>query len=219
MWKSQSSDSRLIMENPIVIVDLGLGNLGSVGNLLDRLNVPWISSEHPVVSPIYILPGVGAFDHGIGRLRSTGWADFLVSEASTKAIIGLCLGMQLLCEGSDEGTASGLHLLPGRFRRFAGDKTAERILKVPHMGWNVVSATEHCPSWLGHSMQNSRYYFVHSFYYEGPDEVAKLGETNYGIGFPSVVGRGKIYGLQFHPEKSHKFGVELMSALLKEVSK
>jgi glutamine amidotransferase len=127
--------------------------------------------------------------------------------------------MQLLCEGSDEGTASGLHLLPGRFRRFAGDKTAERILKVPHMGWNVVSATEHCPSWLGHSMQNSRYYFVHSFYYEGPDEVAKLGETNYGIGFPSVVGRGKIYGLQFHPEKSHKFGVELMSALLKEVSK
>lgn len=219
MWTNQSSDSQLFMETPIVIVDLGLGNLGSVGNLLDRLNVPWISSEYPVVSPIYILPGVGAFDHGIARLRSTGWADFLISEASTKAIIGLCLGMQLLCEGSDEGTASGLHLLPGRFRRFDGGKTSERILKVPHMGWNVVSATEHCPSWLEHSMEDSRYYFVHSFYYEGPDEVAKLGETKYGIGFTSVVGRGKIYGFQFHPEKSHKFGVELMGALLKEISK
>ena len=219
MWANQSSHSGLILESPIIIVDLGLGNLGSVGSLLDRLNVPWVSSEQPVVGTIYILPGVGAFDHGIARLRSTGWADFLISEAPTKAIIGLCLGMQLLCEGSEEGAESGLHLLPGRFRRFAGGKTAERILKVPHMGWNVVSATAHCPSWLEHSIQNSRYYFVHSFYYEGPDEVAKLGETIYGFGFTSIVGRGKIYGLQFHPEKSHKFGVELMSALLKEVSK
>lgn len=218
MSPAPSSDHVPSVAPQIVIVDLGLGNIGSVGSLLDRLGLQWISSAQPVVGPIYILPGVGSFDHGIARLRLSGWADFLTSEASTKAIVGLCLGMQLLCSGSDEGNTPGLKLLPGRFRRFAGGKSGDGVLKVPHMGWNVVSATEHCPPWLANSMEGSRYYFVHSFHYEGHDAEVEFGETEYGIRFPSVIGRGKIYGFQFHPEKSHKFGVQLMRELMKVLS-
>lgn len=219
MSMASNPDRMPSLASPIVVVDLGLGNIGSVGGLLDRLGLQWVSSAQPVASHIYILPGVGSFDHGMARLRSTGWADFLTSEASTKAIVGLCLGMQLLCEGSDEGDTPGLMLLPGRFRRFAGGKTGDGILKVPHMGWNVVSATEHCPPWLTNSMEGSRYYFVHSFHYEGHNAEVEFGETAYGIRFPSVIARGRIYGFQFHPEKSHKFGVQLMRELMKVISR
>jgi imidazole glycerol-phosphate synthase subunit HisH len=215
---AHNPDSLTNVGPQIIVVDLGLGNIGSVESMLGRLGLQWTSSAQPKIGGVYILPGVGSFDQGMARLKSTGWADLLTLEASTKAIIGLCLGMQLLCDGSEEGTSPGLMLLPGRFRRFVGGKAADVILKVPHMGWNIVNATEHCPPWLANAMEGSRYYFVHSFHYEGHGSEVEFGETDYGVRFPSVVSRGKLYGLQFHPEKSHKFGLQLMSELLKVVS-
>lgn len=201
------------MSGDIIVVDLGLGNVMSVCNMLDRIGRSWTRSVSPVNdAPFYFLPGVGSFDAGMERLTESGWADCLIGLKENSTIVGLCLGMQLLSEGSEEGVKRGLGLLPGRFKKF--DAAGEQ-LKVPHMGWNSVSATEHSPDWVKRSVGDARYYFVHSYFYP-PLEKYSWGTTAYGRNFASIAGKRNVIGLQFHPEKSHKFGSELVAALLED---
>lgn len=194
----------------IGIVSVGLGNVGSIRNMLKKIGYKstlLVEPDSMVKYDIYILPGVGAFDEGIKRLKQSGWFDFLKSVAYDKSIkiIGICLGMQLLCSGSEEGTLSGLNLIPGRFKKFKSD-----ILKIPHMGWNTVDFT--IPDFT--VLENSRYYFVHSYKYMHENENYVLGRTKYGEQFVSAIYNDNIWGFQFHPEKSHKFGMQLLRDLI-----
>jgi glutamine amidotransferase len=203
----------------VTVIDLGIGNIKSVANMLDRIGVESKIAEKPSEmkdnSPV-VLPGVGSFDEGANRLRRSGWDSWLKEAAEAKQkILGLCLGMQLLCEGSDEGELGGLALLPGRFVRFPSQNELGDSLKIPHMGWNSVEFDSRTSPWVRALDVNSRFYFVHSYHYlaeEGSQIVS--GWTNYGGAFASVLQKDNIIGIQFHPEKSHRFGMELLKAVV-----
>jgi glutamine amidotransferase len=197
------------------VVNYHAGNIGSIVNMLAR-----IGAEATVVSTPdeldgvdrVILPGVGHFDHGVVQLREQGLYDRLRShDATAQPLLGICLGMQLLLDGSEEGAAPGLGLIPGRCRRFDPGSTRA---KVPHMGWNVVTPSG-ATGLLAGQLPDSRYYFVHSFYAdpERPEHVA--GTTPYIDRFCSAVDSGAgVIGYQFHPEKSHRFGMALLAAFV-----
>lgn len=197
------------------VIDYQAGNIGSIVNMLSR-----IGAEAAVVSSPsdldgvdrIILPGVGHFDHGVAQLRAQGLYDRLREhDATSQPLLGICLGMQLLLDGSEEGTASGLGLIPGHCRRFVPGSTE---LKVPHMGWNVVIPSGGQAA-LAEQLPDSRYYFVHSFYAEldRPEHVA--GTTPYIGNFCSAVDSGGgVLGYQFHPEKSHRFGMALLASFV-----
>lgn len=193
----------------VSIIDYGLGNLGSVANMFRRIGVDAhrvSTPEQVLASERVLLPGVGAFDHGVRRLRETGLFEPLQEFAgSGRPLFGICLGMQLLFDSSEEGEESGLRLIPGRSRRFP----AAPGLRVPHMGWNVVSQ-KHPDTLLIDTDRSSRYYFVHSYHVvpERPEDV--LATTPYGEGFVSMVRSGSTMGAQFHPEKSHTFGMSIL---------
>ena len=197
----------------IVIVDYSMGNLGSIRNMLKRIGYESvISSDIPDImnAAKLILPGVGAFDNGMKSLIERE----LVPALSEKVIegktpfLGICLGMQLLTERSEEGNSPGLGWIKGKTVRF--DFGGPNVkLKVPHMGWNTVSPSK--PSCLYADMYDDpRFYFVHSFHVACRDEGDILTRTHYGIDFASSVERDNIRGVQFHPEKSHKFGMRLL---------
>lgn len=194
----------------VSVIDYGLGNLGSVANMFKRIGteVRLISTPDEVAaSDRVLLPGVGAFDHGMARLTETGLADALRDFAATeRPFMGICLGMQLLLDGSDEGELPGLGLIPGRTKRF----DAAPGLRVPHMGWNSISARRSDPLIAGVET-GSRFYFVHSYRVvpARPDDT--LAVTDYGGEFTSVMRAGSIMGAQFHPEKSHAFGMTLLT--------
>ena len=203
------------------VIDLGIGNTSSVCNLLARIGIPWSKSREPVeTSDFYFLPGVGAFDVGMELLHASGWAKTLSSLGSSQTVVGICLGMQLLCEGSEEGTTEGLGLLPGKLQKFRFDGQPEQAkLKVPHMGWNTVRPLQQQVSWLNEAVaeEDSRFYFVHSYFYplnSHPD--VELGATIHGDEFVSIVGSANVFGFQFHPEKSHHYGSLLIRRLLEE---
>jgi glutamine amidotransferase len=197
----------------IVIIDYGMGNLGSIVNMLKKIGVgAIISSDSSVIEKAYklILPGVGAFDHGMRKLNELG----LIPTLNTKVlkdktpVLGICLGAQLLAKGSEEGNLAGLGWLDAETVRFSFDPT-QTHLKIPHMGWNEINICEPHP--LFEDMYDEpRFYFVHSYHLACHDERNILAKTNYGYGFASVVGRDNIVGTQFHPEKSHKFGMKLL---------
>lgn len=200
------------MTPPIHLVDLGIGNLGSVINMLSRAGAEVVCASEPetlVGASKVILPGVGSFDAMVKKLDAAGLRQPLLQHArSGKHLLGICLGMQLLSDGSDEGELKGLGLVPGRVRRFrfAGDLAK---LKVPHMGWNRVTPGHDHP--LGRGLQEgARFYFVHSYYFDcdAPEDV--LFHTSHGHDFASGVQRGNVMGVQFHPEKSHRFGLQLI---------
>lgn len=202
----------------IVIVDYGMGNLGSILNMLKKIGAPAQVSCDPLEierADKLILPGVGAFDNGMQKLAELGLLPVLnhtVLERKTPTI-GLCLGMQLLMQRSEEGTLPGLGWLEGetvRFR-FDGDETK---LKIPHMGWNssVIQRSSPLSAGLG---TEARFYFVHSYHVVCQRAEDVVATTNYGYDFASIVQRGNIMGTQFHPEKSHKFGMKLLANFAK----
>jgi glutamine amidotransferase len=197
----------------IVIVDYGMGNLGSILNMLKKIGVSArVSSDaHEIeAAEKLILPGVGAFDTGMLRLRELGLLDILDSKALVRKapILGVCLGMQLLTKESEEGLLPGLGWIDGKAIRFRFDPKQSN-LKIPHMGWN--SVTIHREGSLFKGMdQDVRFYFVHSYHVVCNDEQDVLATTDYGYGFVSAVQRENIMGAQFHPEKSHKFGMKLL---------
>ncbi|ADJ65672.1 imidazole glycerol phosphate synthase subunit HisH [Herbaspirillum seropedicae] len=195
----------------ITIVNYGMGNLGSLLNMFKRIGVKArIESDPEAVRDAekLVLPGVGAFDAAMHRINETpGLRAALDHKALIERVpvIGVCLGMQLLTRSSEEGKLPGLGWIDGeaiRFPRIDG-------LKVPHMGWNVAHPAT--PSALTNDIGiEPRYYFVHSYFVKVDNPVHSLMRTQYGVEFDSAIGRDNIYGAQFHPEKSHRFGMKIL---------
>lgn len=201
----------------LVIVDYGLGNLGSIANMASRIGGQPIVSADPKVlraAEKLILPGVGAFDRGMQNLRERGLIEVLSEKAldDRVPVLGLCLGMQLLTRGSEEGSEAGLGWLDADTVRFRFSANGDN-LKVPHMGWNEVGVRR--PHYLlGDGDAERRYYFAHSFHVVCSDPELVVAETKYGYSFPSIVARDNIVGAQFHPEKSHRYGMALLRNFL-----
>ncbi|MGD2207365.1 MAG: imidazole glycerol phosphate synthase subunit HisH [Anaerolineae bacterium] len=207
----------------IVIIDYGAGNLRSVQKALERVGATAVVTAEPAALEAargVVLPGVGAFGDGMDNLRARRMIEPLLRQVEAgKPLLGICLGMQLLFDESEEmGRHKGLRLLPGRVVRFP-----EGELKVPHIGWNQLrmvngesSFTHHASRIAQHellgSVPDGAYaYFVHS-YYPVPEEPGDvMATTEYGIEFASVVGRGRVWGAQFHPEKSQEVGLQLLA--------
>lgn len=191
----------------IGIVDYGMGNLFSVSKALERLGADYfISGENLLAADALILPGVGSFRDAMERLPVEAIKEF---AATGKPLLGICLGMQLLFEKSEEnGLTEGLGLLPGMVRRFPGGN-----YKVPHMGWNRLEFVRSSP--LLKNLQEDYVYFVHSYFVE-PSEVC-IAKANYHEPVSAIVGRDNIFGMQFHPEKSSKLGIALLKNFLQFV--
>ena len=197
----------------IAIVNYGSGNLQAIANIYGRLNVPFVIASTPGEldgADRILLPGVGAFDQAMEELERSGMRralDRAVCEEK-RPILGICVGMQLLARSSEEGTAAGLGWIDGVVRRFDPAVMAESTL-LPHMGWNTVEPTEPHPLFAGVDLSTG-YYFLHSYYFECADRSNVLGVTDYGLPFTSVVHRDNVFGVQFHPEKSHHAGIQLL---------
>jgi glutamine amidotransferase len=196
----------------ITIIDYNTGNLGSIQNILKRIGEESvITSDKEVVAGAskLILPGVGSFDTGMRNLLELDLVDTLnrkVLEEKTP-VLGICLGMQLLSKGSQEGALPGLGWINAETVRFNFTDTIE--YKIPHMGWNLV--IQHKDSKLLTEMyQDARFYFVHSFFFRAHEPADILTSTTYDIEFTSAIEKGNVMGVQFHPEKSHKFGMRLL---------
>jgi glutamine amidotransferase len=197
----------------IVIVDYGAGNLRSVQKALERVGATAVISDDPAVlaqptSRGLVLPGVGAFGDGMANLRARGWIEPLRRAVGQgMPLLGICLGMQLLFDESEEmGHHAGLGLLPGRVVRFP-----DGALRVPHIGWNQLHPQAPGHPLLAGLAEGAHAYFVHSFLVV-PDEPGDvLATTDYGLDFASLVGRGRIWGAQFHPEKSQEVGLRLLA--------
>lgn len=190
----------------ITIIDYGMGNVGSIANMLKRIGADAeVSSDLQVIAKgsRLILPGVGAFDAGMASLQERGLIPVLDRRVRKDGvpILGLCLGMQLMTRRSDEGQRLGLGWLDAEAKRFNSS-----TLKVPHMGWNSVNPKQEHPLFQGLEVEN-RFYFVHSYYISCCDPDQILGETEYGFKFASAAAAANIAGVQFHPEKSHRFGM------------
>lgn len=197
----------------IAIVDCGIGNVGSVLNMLRKIGVAALVSRDPEVvgsADKVVLPGVGAFDHGMTRLHESGLVPTLARRVLDEGVplLGICLGLQMLTRGSEEGSCPGLAWLPARTVRFSFDAPQLKTLKVPHMGWNTVQGTV-ANSWPS-LRDNPRFYFVHSYHVECDSERDVLATAHYGYEFAVAVRRGSVAGVQFHPEKSHRFGMAIL---------
>ena len=199
------------------IINYGLGNLGSIQNMLKVIGEKsTISSDPEELDKCdrYILPGVGAFDAGMKKLSESGLDVYIKEKANKekKPILGICLGMQLLGRKSEEGTLPGLGLIPFDNIRFRVDDTD---LKVPHMGWDIVEFKQDNPLLRGLE-GTQRYYFVHSYHAQCDSKENVLMTCDYGYEFAASVVKNNIMGVQFHPEKSHDFGMALLRNFVKE---
>lgn len=195
----------------MTLVDYGVGNLGSVVNMFRRLGISvHRSSDAAEVesSDRILLPGVGHFDAGAAALADSGLGEAVRGAARRGApVLGICLGMQLLTAASEEGDRPGLGLLPARCVKFGGNSG----LRVPHMGWNWIEPASDHPL-VASLLSPSKFYFAHSYYAVADDPSIVLAETSYGQQFSSIIGRENVVGAQFHPEKSHRFGMTLLDA-------
>ncbi len=195
----------------ITIIDYGMGNLGSIQNMLHRLGfAAEITSNQADIlkADKLILPGVGAFDQAMINLENRGLIPVLNQRVIKEQVplLGICLGMQLLTKGSEEGHLKGLGWIDAKTIRFTFDSDLK--LRIPHMGWNTVEFQQ--DSCLFKEMyEEPRFYFVHSYFVKCKSQKSVLATTHYGIEFASGIIRDNIYGLQFHPEKSHKFGMRV----------
>ncbi|WP_019153695.1 imidazole glycerol phosphate synthase subunit HisH [Robertmurraya massiliosenegalensis] len=191
------------------IIDYGMGNLFSVSKALERLGVDYFVSEDKdelAAADALILPGVGSFKDAMERLHETGLS--LMIQEYRKPLLGICLGMQLLFEQSEEnGLTKGLGILPGEVIRFSGEKDGKPY-KVPHMGWNRLRFMNRSP--IIRETEEDFVYFVHSYYVNTEEREVVIASSNYDVEVPAVVGKGNVYGMQFHPEKSSSLGMRLL---------
>jgi imidazole glycerol-phosphate synthase subunit HisH len=197
----------------IAIVNYGSGNIQAIANIYGRLSVPFVVAATPgdlVGVDRIILPGVGAFDQAMNELDASGIRQALdvcvLNER--KPILGICVGMQLLAKSSEEGGAKGLGWLDATVKRFE-HSTFGLTRQLPHLGWNTVNPARADALFAGVEAQHG-YYFLHSYYFSCHDPDDVLASTDYGGQFTCAVRRQNVYGVQFHPEKSHQNGVQLL---------
>ncbi|MBC8284083.1 MAG: imidazole glycerol phosphate synthase subunit HisH [Nitrospinae bacterium] len=195
----------------ITIVDYGMGNLGSIKNMFKRIGAPSVITDDLNTianAEKLVLPGVGNFDNAMQRINNSELREILDRKAlhERRPILGICLGMQLLTRSSEEGKSPGLGWIKATTSRFP--KISD--LKVPHMGWNLVSPVRESP--ISQNLPDeARFYFVHSFCVHVDNEEDSILKANYGICFDAAIQHGNIFGAQFHPEKSHKFGMQFLT--------
>lgn len=196
-----------------VIVDYGLGNVKAFSNMYKRMNIDVQtarSADEIVGASHIILPGVGHFDHAMDLLDRSGMRTALDDAAMNRKvpIVGICVGMQILAEGSDEGTRTGLGWIKGRVRSMTNLPLANSM-PLPHMGWNDVRPVAASGLFAGLET-DARFYFLHSFYFVPDNNTAMSAAANYGADFACGVSEGNVHGVQFHPEKSHHWGARLL---------
>lgn len=196
----------------ISVVDYGVANLGSMLNMLRKVGAAARLVGTPdelAEATKIILPGIGAFDHGMAALASRGLVEPLRRKAVEEGVpvLGVCLGMQMLGVASEEGVREGLGLIPMRCQRFRLPEGSR--LKVPHMGWSTLVARRGSPLLEG-MVAEARFYFVHSYHAVCERDADVLATSSYGVNFVSVVEHDNVRGVQFHPEKSHRYGMALL---------
>ncbi|MDR0691348.1 MAG: imidazole glycerol phosphate synthase subunit HisH [Streptococcaceae bacterium] len=204
----------------VAVINYGIGNIGSIINMCKKIDVETIEVQNAddlKQAERIILPGVGSFDHGMSKLHELG-LDEAIKKAvlvDKKPLLGICLGMQLLGNKSEEGRWSGLGLIDFHCKKFKFDNDLE--LKIPHMGWDVVEFNKDDDVLLSDIKNQQRYYFVHSYYAVCEKEENCLMTCDYEKKFVAVVKKNNIYGVQFHPEKSHQFGMKLLKNFVEKV--
>lgn len=200
----------------VVMPDLGCGNFASVLRMASEVGREAKLVTDPAAlasADKIILAGVGAFDHAMTNLTARGWADALNEAVVGRGVpvLGICLGMQLMCRSSEEGVEPGLGWLDAVVRKFHFPEVAG--LRVPHMGWNTVQVRR-ANALITDEGEEQRFYFAHSYHVDCRDESDVAATAHYGLDFPAAVARGSVQGVQFHPEKSHRFGKALMRRFL-----
>ena len=199
----------------IGIINYGMGNIGSISNMLKKIGFDSeIISDPKLIHEAtgIILPGVGSFDNAMDKLNNGGWVDEIkLFVSQDKPFLGICLGMQLLGSKSQEGIKVGLNLIPGEIIKFPREKD----FKIPHMGWNSVKTSD---TILFKDLNNlNKFYFVHTYHFVPKDDKHILSTTDYFVDFVSSIRKKNIFGVQFHPEKSHKFGMKLLENFCKYI--
>lgn len=202
--------------NTIAIIDYGMGNLHSIAKAVEHVVTDsrvLVSSDAAEIldAERVIFPGVGGIGYCMQALVGAGLDQVVSQAAESRPLLGICVGLQALLDSSEENdNTSCLGIVPGQVRRFPKNLTDEQgeKLKVPHMGWNPVNQSPH-PLWQGIE-QNSRFYFVHSYYARPDDEAVVAGYTDYGLHFASALARENLFAVQFHPEKSQHAGLALL---------
>ncbi|CRY91271.1 imidazole glycerol phosphate synthase, glutamineamidotransferase subunit [Synechococcus sp. WH 8103] len=212
-WESFAASQKPLAGIKIGVIDVGLGNIGSVIRMLSLLGADVLIDSSPDLctrTNKLILPGAGSYDCGVNQLLKTGWFHELKRlDYQEFTLLGICLGMQLLCESSEEGMNHGLGLIPGHFTKIS--------ISVPqgksslHVGWNNVTFPSHSPLKCLSSLE--RYYFVHSYWLQSTHPDFILSKTNFYSSFVSGVYSSGCIGVQFHPEKSRDYGMKLLSSI------
>jgi imidazole glycerol-phosphate synthase subunit HisH len=197
----------------IRIVDYGVGNIQAFVTMFKRLGIPAERANTPaelVGATRLILPGVGVFDRAMQLFNQTGMREPLETMVLGQKVpvLGVCVGMQMLASGSDEGEMPGLNWIPGRVRAFSNTSEMAQ-LPMPHMGWNNLHVKPGAKLFNGFKSQ-PRFYFLHSYYFTCDDRAHVAATATYGQEFDSVISKGHIHGVQCHPEKSHHFGTQLL---------
>lgn len=197
----------------ITIVNYGLGNISAFANVFKRLNVPFnvaTGKDDFVDTTKIILPGVGAFDHAMTLLQESGMRETLDDLVlnQKKPVLGICVGMQILAKTSEEGSLSGLGWIDGVVKKFDTSLIKYKT-KLPHMGWNSIKPSNN--EIFNSINEGDRFYFLHSYCFHCNNSDNEIAVTSYGMPFTSSINRDNIFGVQFHPEKSHENGIRLLN--------
>jgi glutamine amidotransferase len=197
----------------IAVIDYGMGNVGSIINMLKKIGADALLAKNPediIKSDKIILPGVGSFDSGMNKLKKSGMYEEIKKHAlvEKKPLLGICLGMQMLGRKSEEGVEEGLGFIP--FDNIKFNFNGSKDIKIPHMGWDVTEINLKDDPIVKDLDSFQRYYFVHSYHAVCDNNENILMTCDYGYEFAAAVKNGNIYGFQFHPEKSHRFGMALL---------
>ncbi len=203
----------------ITIIDYGVGNLGAISNMIKRVGGTAVLARTPEevnAGKKFILPGVGAFDHARAQLDHSGLIPALEAKVlkERSPLLGICVGFQLLGKRSDEGDLKGLGWIDAEVLHFSKLLSADSQLKIPHMGWAYIEQRRDSEV-LGLSSTEKRFYFVHSYFMKCRNDEDVVARVKYGEGFAAAVEKDNIFGVQFHPEKSHHYGMGLFEGFLR----